>query len=264
MKWTCVALAAMALILCGRAGAQDKPAAPAAAPAPAPAAAPAMELKSLDAKVSYALGMDIGAYLKELPIELDLTAFLRAIEDRVKGREALMTDQQAAEAKQEFMRKMQTKRDGERKTRGEANKKEGDLFLEQNAKKEGVATTASGLQYQVIKKGEGAPPQPTDRVKVHYRGTLLDGTVFDSSYDRDEPAEFVVNEVIPGWIEGLKLMPVGSKHKLFIPAKLAYGEEGAGEAIGPNAVLIFEVELLGIDKPQEPAQKEEPKEAPKK
>jgi len=129
---------------------------------------------------------------------------------------------------------------------GAKNKQEGELFLAENGKREGVRTTASGLQYQVLREGTGAKPAATDRVKVDYRGTLLDGTEFDSSYARGRPAEFALNGVIKGWTEGLQLMPAGSKYKFFIPAALAYGERGSGQRIGPNATLVFEVELLEI------------------
>jgi FKBP-type peptidyl-prolyl cis-trans isomerase len=135
------------------------------------------------------------------------------------------------------------------KVTAEKNLKAGEAFLAENAKKEGVKTTASGLQYKVIKSGTGPSPKPTDVVKVQYHGTLIDGTVFDSSVRRNQPATFTVNGVIPGWTEALQLMKVGDKWKLFIPAKLAYGEQGSGP-IGPNIVLIFDVELLGIEKPE--------------
>ena len=145
-----------------------------------------------------------------------------------------------------FQKEMAAKQAEMMKSQGEKNKKEGEAFLAENKKKEGVKTLASGLQYKVIKEGTGKTPKATDKVSTHYQGTLIDGTEFDSSYKRGEPATFPVNGVIPGWTEALQLMKVGSKWQLFVPSKLAYGEKGAGPIIGPNAVLIFTVELLAI------------------
>src|SRR5438874_7723429 len=145
-----------------------------------------------------------------------------------------------------FQQEMMAKGETKNKADAEKNQKAGDAFLAENARKEGVKTTASGLQYKVLKSGSGASPKKTDSVKVHYHGTLIDGKVFDSSVQRGEPVTFQVGGVIPGWVEALQLMPVGSKWKLFIPSKLAYAERGAGRDIGPNSALIFEVELLSI------------------
>ncbi|HAK96840.1 MAG TPA: hypothetical protein DCM87_18080 [Planctomycetes bacterium] len=226
---------------------------------PAETAAPALppEFATEAARVSYALGLDMGGYLKrmegELEIKMDLDMFLRAIKDAIGGATPALTPEQLTEVKTAAEAKMRAKREKERaeqeeqrKVQGEKNKKEGELFLSENGKKEGVQATASGLQYQVLTQGTGAKPAVTDRVKVHYRGTLLDGTEFDSSYSRNKPAEFALNGVIKGWTEGLQLMPAGSKYKFFIPAALAYGERGSGQRIGPNATLVFEVELLEI------------------
>jgi FKBP-type peptidyl-prolyl cis-trans isomerase FkpA len=146
------------------------------------------------------------------------------------------------------VRKLQASQQAKQKEAAEKNKAEGEKFLADNAKKPGVKVTASGLQYQVIKEGTGAKPAATDQVSVHYTGTLIDGTKFDSSYDRNEPAKFALNGVIPGWGEALQLMKVGSKYKLFIPSNLAYGDRGTPGPIGPNAALIFDVELLEIVK----------------
>ncbi|MBW2412326.1 MAG: FKBP-type peptidyl-prolyl cis-trans isomerase, partial [Deltaproteobacteria bacterium] len=149
--------------------------------------------------------------------------------------------------KQEFSRQVQESRQTQMAALSEKNRADGEAFLAANKNKEGVVTTASGLQYKVLKKGDGPKPQNNDRVSVHYRGTLLDGTEFDSSYKRGKPATFQVNGVIRGWTEALQLMNVGSKYQLFIPSDLAYGTRGAGRKIGPNSTLIFDVELLGIE-----------------
>ncbi len=199
------------------------------------------QLDTAAAKFSYALGMDVGASLKRLKTEIDLGSFLRGVEDNLKGTKTLLTPKQAEEVKAEFFKKAQQEL-------AENNRKEGEAFLAENKKKEGVVATASGVQYTVLQEGEGPKPTADDQVKVHYRGTLIDGTEFDSSYRRGEPATFPVTGVIAGWTEALQLMKVGSKYRLFIPSNLAYGERGAGPQIGPNATLIFEVELLGIEK----------------
>jgi len=197
-------------------------------------------------KLSYVLGMDIGNSLKQGKIEIDVDTLKQAIEDTLNGKKPLLTLEQAQEIKQSYFQKMQEKHAEEAKALGEKNQKEGAVFLAANKGKDGVITTASGLQYQVIKTGEGPKPKDTDKVTVNYKGTLLDGTEFDSSYKRGKPVSFPVKGVIPGWTEALQLMPVGSTYRLFVPANLAYGERGAGDKIGPNAVLIFDVELMGI------------------
>jgi len=212
------------------------------------AKAPIEELNTSDEKLSYAIGLEIGTTLKKLPAEIDFAVFIQAVEDGLKGKETLLTQQQAIEIKKEFGKKVQE--DRARKTKGlaEKNLKEGEAFLAENKKKKGVITTESGLQYLVLQEGDGPKPKATDRVKVHYRGTLLDGTEFDSSYKRGQPVTFMLNRVIAGWTEGVQLMKVGSKYRLFIPSNLAYRERGAGPLIGPNSTLIFEVELLAIEK----------------
>ncbi|MBN1128637.1 MAG: FKBP-type peptidyl-prolyl cis-trans isomerase [Chitinispirillaceae bacterium] len=194
------------------------------------------------------IGLDIGGSLKGLYTEIDYNALLWGIQDVMKEREHLITDSAMMALKQEFNMEMQTKHMAKMKDDGEKNVKNGDSFLAENKSKAGVTTTASGLQYSVIKQGTGPKPKATDAVKVHYRGTLLDGKEFDSSIKRGEPVEFPVSGVIPGWTEALQLMNVGSKYKLVVPPSLAYGERGAGPDIGPNAVLVFEVELLEIVK----------------
>lgn len=198
-------------------------------------------LKTSSGRLSYALGLEIGASLKRLQTEIDLAVFARGVEDSLKGRETFLTPQEAAKVREEFMKKMQNEFAGK-------SQKGGKAFLAENKKKEGVVTTASGLQYMVLSEGNGPKPKATDRVSVHYRGTLVNGTEFDSSYKRGQPATFAVNGVIPGWTEALQIMKVGSKYRLFIPSNLAYGERGTGQQIGPNATLIFEVELLAIEK----------------
>jgi len=210
--------------------------------------APEKQLKTSSEKLSYALGLDIGASLKKLETDIDLPSFARGVTDSFKGSKPLLTPQQATEIRNEFFKKRQEERAQKMKELGGKNRKEGEAFLAENKKKRAVVTTASGLQYTVLGKGDGPKPKGTDRVSVNYRGTLIDGTEFDSSYKRGQPATFRVTGVIPGWTEALQLMNVGSKYHLFIPSNLAYGERGAGQQIGPNATLIFEVELLSIEK----------------
>lgn len=196
--------------------------------------------------VSYAIGVRNGAYFKEgistFPgRELNVDAMLAGFTEALKGDSTQMTPQEAEVFMQTYIREAQTKE-------AKLNKEEGEKFLAENKAKSGVITTESGLQYQVITEGKGPKPTEKDRVKVHYTGTLLDGTKFDSSVDRGEPAEFGVTQVIKGWTEGLQLMPVGSKYIFWIPSELAYGERQAGPTIKPNSVLKFEVELLEIVK----------------
>ncbi len=217
----------------------------------APKAAPAQpgnKPESLDDKASYIIGLNLGSNLKqnEVPVNLDL--IVRGLRDGLAGSQAL-TNEEVQAAMQEFQQKMVAAQQAKAKVAGETNKKAADEFLTANKAQQGVVTTASGLQYQVLQQGTGPKPKADDKVTVNYKGTLLDGTVFDSSYDRGEPATFGVSQVIPGWVEALQLMPVGSKYKLFIPPNLAYGESGAGRDIGPNSALVFEVELLKIEPP---------------
>lgn len=199
-----------------------------------------VEMNSLSEKASYAVGLDIGESLGRYGTAIDLPLLIRGIEDNLKGKKPLLLPEEATTIKREFFQKLQQEIAVKNQAAEEA-------FLAENGKKEGVKTTASGLQYMVLEAGSGPTPKPTDRVRVHYRGTLLDGTEFDSSFSRGEPATFEVGRVIAGWTEGLQLMKVGSKYRLFIPSRLAYREQGAGPRIGPNSMLLFDVELLGIE-----------------
>ena len=199
-------------------------------------------------QVSYTIGMAMGKQLSEIKDEVNLDTVVKALRTQMAGEKSLVTDEQAQQIMQDFGKKMQAKQIAKMMEEGKTNQEKGDKFLAENGKKQGVVTTASGLQYQVITAGTGPKPTTADGVKVHYKGTLLDGKEFDSSYKRGEPAVLPLGGVIPGWSEGLQLMPVGSKYKFWIPAKLAYGEQ-APPMIGPNQMLEFEVELLEIVKP---------------
>ena len=198
-------------------------------------------------QVSYTIGMAMGKQLAEIKDEVNVDTVVKALRTQMDGGKALINDEQAQQIMQAFTQKMQAKQIAKMMEEGKANLDKGEKFLAENGKKQGVVTTASGLQYQVLTEGKGAKPGATDGVKVNYKGTLLDGKDFDSSYKRGEPAVLPLQGVIPGWAEGLQLMPVGSKYKFWIPAKLAYGEQ-APPMIGPNQVLEFEVELLEIVK----------------
>jgi len=204
------------------------------------------ELKDQKDKVSYSIGLDIGNTLKRQMIDVNADILSKGLKDGLTGTKPLMTEEQTKETMATLQKDMLAKQAAVKKEQGEKNAAEGKKFLEENKKKEGVKTTASGLQYKALKEGTGATPKATDTVKVNYRGTTIDGNEFDSSYKRGEPASFPVNRVIKGWTEGLQLMKVGSKYQFFVPADLAYGERGAGADIGPNATLIFDVELLDV------------------
>ncbi len=199
-------------------------------------------------KVSYMVGMQIGASLQQIKDEVDLPVLFQAIETSLKNGTPLLSAEDAQDVQKSFAERLQAKHAAEQAAAAKKNKDEGEAFMAQNKGKKGVTTTASGLQYQVVTQGKGAKPAATDTVKVHYTGTLLDGTKFDSSVDRGQPATFALNAVIPGWTEALQLMPEGSKYTLWIPSELAYGDRGTPGPIGPNATLKFEVELLEIVK----------------
>jgi FKBP-type peptidyl-prolyl cis-trans isomerase FkpA len=206
----------------------------------------ATELNTDEQKLGYIIGMDIGKSLREQGTEVDLDSLIEAISSTYKGEDLAMTAEEAAAIRQTYVTKKQAEQQQVTAAAGEDNLAEGQKFLAENKVKEGVQTTESGLQYKVVTMGDGAKPVATDTVKVHYRGTLLDGTEFDSSYARNEPISFGLNRVITGWTEGVQLMPVGSKFLFFIPPELAYGEGGGGP-IPPNSTLVFEVELLDIE-----------------
>ncbi|MCU7491444.1 MAG: FKBP-type peptidyl-prolyl cis-trans isomerase [Bacteroidota bacterium] len=207
------------------------------------------DLKTSKDKASYAIGLDIGKTFKRQSIEINEDALLQGVKDAIrKDSLYLLTEAEIQQTMMTFQKEMMEKQTAKMKELGDKNKKEGDAFLAANKTKEGVKTTASGLQYKVITAGTGATPKATDKVKVNYRGTLVNGTEFDNSYKRGEPIVFTVGSVIKGWTEALQLMKVGDKWQIFIPSELAYGEQGAGQTIPPNSTLIFDVELLGIEK----------------
>ncbi|HOY28532.1 MAG TPA: FKBP-type peptidyl-prolyl cis-trans isomerase [Flavobacteriales bacterium] len=207
------------------------------------------EIKTSMDSVSYAIGADIGGNLKRGKVDsLNVDLLAAGLADGLDS--TLRLDEETLQGvMQAFMMKMQTRMKAEEAAKGEKSRLAGEEFLAENGKRTGVVTTPSGLQYEVITMGTGPKPQPTESVKVHYTGKLIDGTVFDSSVERGEPAVFGVTQVIPGWVEALQMMPVGSKWKVFIPSELAYGASGApGGRIEPHSVLVFDMELLGIEK----------------
>lgn len=272
-----VTLLTAGVMLSGNAGAQQAPApnpqpAPAAKAQEAPAAkasqgpgtkaqkgpaaktgqAPAAKSQSVVAlktqkdKASYAIGLNIGKSLHKDSVDVDPNIVARGLKDALAGGKTLLTDEEAKTALMTLQNEVRTRQEEKMQLAGETNKREGEAFLAANKAKEGVITLPSGLQYKILKEGTGPKPSASDSVVCNYRGTLLDNTEFDSSYKRGQPATFPVGQVIHGWTEALQLMPVGSKWQLFVPGELAYGPRGAGPTIGPNATLIFEVELLSI------------------
>ena len=204
-------------------------------------------------RLSYTVGVDTGRNLRQLETEVDLDLLMKGIKDGLSGEKFLMSEKELFATRNSIQHEMRRKQAAQRqkkalarKVPGEENKKAGEAFLAENKKKDGVVTLPSGLQYKILKAGDGRKPTEADTVECHYRGTRIDGTEFDSSYARGKPATFKVTGVIPGWGEALKLMPAGSKWQLFVPPQLAYGEKGAAKKIGPNATLIFEVELISV------------------
>jgi len=197
-------------------------------------------------KASYTIGADLGRNLKQNGIDFEIDALVAGLRDAASAGKLALTDDQMREAMEKLQKAVQDKQSAQNNVVADKNKAEGEAFLKENGAKPGVITTASGLQYQVITQGNGPKPAPTDTVTTHYHGTLIDGTVFDSSKERNQPASFPVNGVIQGWQEALPLMNTGSTYRLFVPAGLAYGSRGAGAKIGPNATLIFDVELISI------------------
>ncbi len=200
--------------------------------------------------ISYILGMDIGQNLSKQSIEFNILPFMKGMEDAKNEDKALFTSDEKQQLLVQFSQDLQVKQQAAAALKSEKFKEEGKAFLEENAKKDGVITTESGLQYKVVQEGTGASPKETDEVTVHYTGTLIDGTKFDSSLDRGEPATFPLNRVIKGWTEGLQLMKEGAKYIFYIPSELGYGDQGAGQSIPGGSVLIFEVELIKVNSNQ--------------
>jgi len=225
-RW--LAAVAAALLLAGHAVAEEAP-----------------KLTDQKDKVSYSIGMDVGNNLKRQSIDVDVDLLARGMKDALAGGDTLLSPEEARETLIALQQELREKALERRKQDAERNRKEGEVFLAENGKKEGVVSLPSGLQYKILRSGDGSSPKATDTVETNYRGTLIDGTEFDSSYKRGQPAVFPVNGVIAGWTEALQLMKVGDKWQLFIPSDLAYGERGAGP-IEPYATLVFEVELLSI------------------
>lgn len=249
-----LSLAVLLLSAAGSALLAQQPAAPAkpADAATPPAAGSAAKPESLHDRASYIIGLNLGRSLKAQDVPANNDLIIRGLRDGLSGAASALTDEEIQAAMKDFQTEILAKQNEKRKAEGEANLKKSEEYLAANKAKAGVKTTASGLQYEVLKEGTGATPAKTDRVTVHYKGTLPDGKVFDSSYDRNEPATFGVGEVIPGWVEALQLMKPGGKYRVVIPPALAYGENGAGDVIGPNSTLVFEIELLSVA-PPEPA-----------
>lgn len=257
MKKSLIIPAALLVAAAAVVGAQQsgKPAQqqqPAAQPA-APAAGQAGKPESVPDRASYVIGYNLGRSLKQNEVQANTDLLIKGLRDGFGGGQAMLTEEEMQAAMQALQQQVASQQDAKQKALGEKNKTEGEAFLAKNKSRPGVKTTASGLQYEVLSEGKGPSPKATDTVTVNYKGTLMDGTVFDSSYDRGEPATFVLNQVIAGWTEGVQLMKVGSKYKFYIPAALGYGDRGAGNVIGPNAPLVFEVELVSIGEPKEPA-----------
>jgi FKBP-type peptidyl-prolyl cis-trans isomerase FklB len=239
----------------GAAKTSGSQATPAASPTPAAkeAATPNPNFKSDKERQSYAVGMNIGESIHRQPVELDVNLLVQGLKDSIAGSKTLLTDEEAKAALSELGQQVKTKQEDKAKQAAESSKKEGETFLAANKTKPGVVTTPSGLQYKILQPGTGPKPTATDKVVCNYKGTLINGTEFDSSYKRGQPATFPVGQVIKGWTEALQLMPVGSKWQLFVPADLAYGDRGAGNDIPPGTTLIFEVELLSIEATGAPA-----------
>lgn len=212
-----------------------------------PSSSKAVDLKGEPGRFGYAIGVDLGESLAPVRDEIDLAALKAGLDDAFNERELKLDDVAREEIKNSAAERIQASQAKAMGERAEAAKAKGEAFLADNAKRDGVTTTSSGLQYEVVTKADGKKPSADDRVTVHYRGTLTDGTEFDSSYARGEPVTFPLGNVIAGWTEGVQLMSPGAKYKFFIPASLGYGERGAGNRIGPNETLVFEVELLSIE-----------------
>ncbi|MBJ6118010.1 FKBP-type peptidyl-prolyl cis-trans isomerase [Pontibacter sp. BT310] len=198
---------------------------------------------TLQEKISYIIGRDMAGNLKKQGIDVNPDAFIKGMKEAIEGKPSALSQAEVQEAMMQLQQEMGAKQGAA----GEENQKAGEAFLAENKNKEGVKTLPSGLQYEVLNEGTGKSPSASDKVTTHYHGTLIDGTVFDSSYERGQPATFPVNGVIAGWTEALQLMKEGAKWRLYIPSALAYGSQGAGDVIGPNAALIFDVELISVN-----------------
>jgi FKBP-type peptidyl-prolyl cis-trans isomerase FklB len=257
---TAASTLSVAILMLGTIAAQQTPA---ATPKPATAAKPAtttkphtaatpakpaqpLTLKTQKDKLSYAIGMNIGQSMKKDSLDIDPAIVERGLKDAMSGGKLLMTDEEAKTVVTDFRAEMMKKKEAEAQQVGDANKQAGQQFLAANKDKPGVVTLPSGLQYKILKEGTGPKPTATDTVVCNYRGTLINGTEFDSSYKGGQPATFPVNQVIKGWTEVLQLMPVGSKWQVFVPSDLAYGSHSPAPEIGPNSMLIFEIDLLSI------------------
>jgi FKBP-type peptidyl-prolyl cis-trans isomerase FklB len=230
MRLLCIA-ALVVVLVTGQAFAAEKPG-----------------IKSDKGKRSYSIGYDIGNMIKTQGIDVDSNLVVKGLKDVLSGAKPAMSEQEIQEALKALNKELMTKRVAKFKEISDKNKKDGDAFLAENKKKPGIKTLPDGLQYRVIKEGTGAQPAATSKVKAHYKGTLINGTEFDSSYKRGQPLEIEVDKVIRGWQEILPMMKEGGKVELFVPSELAYGERGQGNVIGPNSVLIFEIELVSIVK----------------
>ncbi len=206
-----------------------------------------LKLDTSKNRISYTIGVNIGQDFKSQNMDVDPDLLLMGLKDTLSGKELQLTEEEMVQEIQNFQQEMQAKMAAEMEEKAAENKASGEAFLAENAKQEGVVVTESGLQYKIIEPGQGDSPGPADVATVHYRGTLIDGTQFDSSYDRGQPASFPVGGVIAGWSEALQLMKPGAKWQLSIPAELAYGERGAGQDIGPNSTLLFDVELISVE-----------------
>ena len=207
-----------------------------------------MKSKNLKDRISYIIGRDMAANFQKQGLEINPDIFIQGMKEAMTGTKSELNADEIKEAMTELQQLMQSRQAASHSRVGEINQQEGEAFLAENKNREGVVTLPSGLQYMVLREGNGKTPDRTDKVTTHYHGTLIDGTVFDSSYERGQPATFPVNGVISGWTEALMKMQEGAKWRLFLPSNLAYGAQGAGEDIGPNATLIFDVELLSVNK----------------
>lgn len=221
----------------------------------APTAEAEVALDTPQARLSYGVALGLGRNMANDGMSVDVDAFALGLRDALSGTEQRLTQEEIREEMMAFQERVTAEREASQAAMSEANAQAAQAFLTENATREGVTTTESGLQYEVLEAGDGAKPGADDQVQVHYRGTLIDGTEFDSSYSRGQPATFGLNQVIPGWSEGVQLMSVGSKYKFYIPSELAYGAAGSG-AIPPSAAIVFEVELLGIPSQQAAAEGE--------